>query len=243
MNGRIFARLAALAACVGIGTATVFGTAAAAPSATDTAIDHLTATAGKDAAAKNAVSKLAKSAHLLTAAKLDHIAGAFQPFWFSSPTFGCPGNPVTMTVSSGVAGSNGVDNGLHGGYGTLRFQATTATPGYATSSGLNVAWLNTGNGRSGVAPLNDMTQYRLPGLSKTVTTGPGTVVAAIWGTIGYPGGTCVIAPTVGAFTVYNAPAPNFNAPIPDPATPASPAPKAPSQAVPGGIPSGPHSAR
>ncbi|WP_067667596.1 hypothetical protein [Nocardia miyunensis] len=242
MNGRIIARLFAVSACAAIGTATAFGTAVAAPSATDTAIDHLTTAAGTDAAAKNAVRTVGKAARLVTAAKLDHIAGAFQPFWFSSPTFGCPGNPVTMTVGSGVAGSNGAVNGLHGGYGTLRFQATTANPGYATGSGLNVAWLNTGNGRSGVTPLNDMTQYHLPGLSKTIATGPGTVVAALWGTITFPGGTCVITPTVGAFTVYNAPAPNFNAPIPDATTPPAPKP-APNQAVPGGVPSGPHSAR
>ncbi len=242
MNGRIIARLAAVAACAAIGTATGLGTATAAPSATDTAIDHLTTAVGSDTAARKAVRTLAESAHLLTAAKLDHIAGAFQPFWFSSPTFGCPGNPVTMTVASGVAGSNGANNGLHGGYGTLRFQATPATPGYAIGSGLSVAWLNTGNGRSGVSPLDDMTQYHLPGLSKTVATGPGTVVAVLWGGMSYPGGTCVITPTVGAFTVYNAPASNFNDPIPDPTTPAAPKP-APNQPVPGGVPSGPHSAR
>lgn len=244
MNGRILARLAVVSACAAIGFGTTFGTAVAAPSTTDSAIAQLTTAVGSDAAAEHAVHTLGDAAHLLTSAKLDHIAGAFQPFWFSSPTFGCAGNPVTMTVASGVAGSAGADNGLHGGYGTLRFQATPATPGYPTGSGLNVAWLNTGNGRSGVTPLDDMTQYHLPGLSKTVSTGPGTVVATLWGTIAYPGGTCVITPTVGAFTVYSAPAPGFNAPIPDPSAPSGQAPApTPNQPVPGGAPSGPRSSR
>jgi len=247
VNGRTLARLAAAAACIGIGTATAFGTGAAAPapSPTDTAIDHLTAAAGSNPAAKAAVSTLAKTARLLTATKLDHIAGAFQPFFFSSPTFGCAGSPVTMTIASGEAGSNGVSNGLNGSYGTVRYQATPATSGFPIGSGLSVAWLNTGNGRSGVTPLNDMTAYKLPSLSKTVNTGPGTVISAMWGSIAYPGGTCVVTPTVGAITVYSAPAPNFNAPIPDPTTPPDsvqiPNPAAPNRAVPGPMPSGPHS--
>ena len=238
MNGRTLARLAAVAACIGLGTATAVGTGTAAPapspatpthspatpahSPMDTAIDHLDAAAGTNAAAKAAVTKLTETARLLTASKLDHIAGAFQPFFFSAPTFGCPGNPVSLTIASGEAGGNGVSNGLNGGYGTVRYQATPSAAGYPIGSGLNVAWLNTGNGRSGITPLNDLTQYKLPSLSKTVATGPGTVISAMWGTVNYPGGTCVMMPTVGAITVYSAPNPNFNAPLPDPKTPTEP---------------------
>jgi hypothetical protein len=221
VNGRTLARVAAVAVCAGIGATTVLGTAAAdpapaaKPTPTDTAIAQLTKAAGSDKAAQAGVSQLARTARVLTAAKLDHIAGAFQPMWFSSPTFGCPGNPVTMTLASGEAGSNGVNYGLNGGYGTVRFQATPATAGYPIGSGLTVAWLNTANGRSGVTPLDDRTQYNLPALSKTVNTGPGTVITSMWGSIAYPGGTCVMTPTVGAITVYTAPHSNFNAPPPD----------------------------
>ncbi|WP_216896333.1 hypothetical protein, partial [Nocardia alni] len=207
MNGRTLARVAAAAACAGIGAATVFGAAAAdpapRPTPVDTAITQLNKAAGKDKAAEAGVNKLAKTADLLTATKLDYIAGAFQPMWFSSPTFGCPGNPVSLTMSSGEAGSNQISNGLAGGYGTVRFQAAPAAVGYPIRSGLNIAWLNTANGRSGITPMDDKTQYNLPALSKTIHTGPGTVIASLWGSVTYPGGTCVMAPTVGAISVYN----------------------------------------
>ncbi|SLJ27055.1 Uncharacterised protein [Mycobacteroides abscessus subsp. abscessus] len=89
-----------------------------------------------------------------------------------------------------------------------------------------VAWVNVNNGRSGIDALDDRTEYGLPSLSKTVASGPGTVIASMWGVIGYPGAHCVMTPTVGTFTVPDAPAPPAPAepaPLPAPA-PAAPAP-------------------
>lgn len=114
----------------------------------------------------------------------------------------------------------------------MRFQATPNMWGYPTSSGLTVAWLNTGNGRSGVATLDERTDTGTPSLTKTVDSGPGTIVASMWGTIGYPGATCVMAPTIGVVTVYPNPLTDPYAPKPEPtrpgrSTPPRPGPRPP----------------
>jgi hypothetical protein len=249
VNGRTIARLAATAAVFGVGAAATLGStvqggpgrasADPATSPLDVGIDQLTTAAGTDPTAQSGVTLLGKTARLISAAKLDRISGGFQPFWFAAPTVGCGGGfPVTMTVFSGVSGAPGPDRGDQGGTGTVHFEATPAMSGYPTGSGLTVAWLNTQNGRSSITPLDDQTDYRLPSLSKTVDTGTGTVVAVTWGTIDYPGSTCVVTPTVGVVTVSADPAP-------DPAAPSAPLgvvppPSATSQAaVPGDAPSGP----
>ncbi|RDI68654.1 hypothetical protein [Nocardia pseudobrasiliensis] len=235
MTGRTIARLAATAAAVGIGTAATLGSATAEPakSPLDTAIDQLTATAGPDPAAHAGADSVAKVARLITAAHLDRIAGGFAPFAYQAPTIGCGDSFITLTAASGVSGEPGPNRGIAGGPGTLRFQATPAVTGFPIASGLTVAWLNVSNGRSGIDPLDDQTDYHLPGLSKTVDTGPGTVVASMWGTINYPTSLCVMTPTVGMFTVADTPAP---APAPGTdAVPAQPVPgsgSAPTQAAP-----------
>ncbi|MBF6327222.1 hypothetical protein [Nocardia transvalensis] len=224
MNGRTIARLAATAAAFGIGTATL-GSATAEPpkSPLDHAIDQLTAAAGPDPAAQAGAMSAARAAQLVTAVKLDQIAGGFAPFAYQAPTIGCGDNFITLTAAAGVSGASGPNRGIAGGPGTLRFQATPAVSGYPIASGLTVAWLNVSNGRSGINPLDDQTDYHLPGLSKTVETGPGTVVASMWGTVNYPTSLCVMTPTVGLFTVAEDPAPA------DPNTP-QPAPPAPNGA-------------
>ncbi|WP_024799907.1 hypothetical protein [Nocardia sp. BMG51109] len=217
MNGKTFARLAAVAAACGLSAAATLGSATAEPaeSPIDTAIEQLTATAGTDPAAREGVGSLANTAHLISAAKLDHVAGGFTPFWYQAPTFGCgPNVPISLTAVAGNAGVPGPDRGIAGEYATVRFQATPNQPGFPISSGLTVAWLNTGNGRSGVMPLDERTEFDTPALTKTVDSGPGTVVASMWGTIAYPGANCVMAPTVGVITVYPNPLTDPYAPKP-----------------------------
>ncbi|MEV6069493.1 hypothetical protein AB0L82_23350 [Nocardia sp. NPDC052001] len=182
------------------------------------AVAQLTQAAGTDQDALNAVASTAKTAQLVAAAGLKNIG--FTPFGYQAPTLGCGFNlPFTMTAASAVSGQPGPDNGLSGPPGTLRFQAAPATVGMPLASGLNVAWLNVGNGRSGITPLDEQTEYNLPALAKTVDTGPGTVVASLWGSIDYPGSRCLVLPTVGLFTVADLPV------TPPPATtdPAAPA--------------------
>ncbi|MFI5777832.1 hypothetical protein [Nocardia sp. NPDC051570] len=222
MTVRTIARLAATAAALGIATAATFAGADAEPakSPLDTAIDQLTAAAGPDPAAHVGVESVAKAAHLITAARIDHIAGGFAPFAYQAPTIGCGDNFVTLTAASGVSGQPGPARGIAGGPSTLRFHATPAVTGFPIAAGLTVAWLNVSNGHSGIAPLDDQTDYHLPGLSKTVETGAGTVVASMWGTINYPASLCVMTPTVGMFTVTDDPVPGL-----DPnAAPAQPIP-------------------
>jgi hypothetical protein len=70
-----------------------------------------------------------------------------------------------------------------------------------------VAWLNVNTGASGVAPLDGNSEYNLPTLAKVIDSGPGHVVAALWGSVTYPNATCFVAPTVGLFDVDPAVAP------------------------------------
>ncbi|MFJ1457742.1 hypothetical protein [Nocardia sp. N2S4-5] len=233
MNGKTFARLAAVAAACGMSVATGLGSVAAEPAASpiDAAVEQLGAVVGPDPAAQAGVGALANSAQLIAAAKLDHIAGGFTPFWYQAPTFGCGTNfPISLTAVAGAAGVPGPDRGIAGEYATVRFQATPNMWGYPTASGLTVAWLNTGNGRSGVATLDERTDTGTPSLTKTVDSGPGTIVAGMWGTIGYPGATCVMAPTIGVVTVYPNPLTDPYAPRPEPTRPGQSTPSAPGPA-------------
>ncbi|MRH91110.1 hypothetical protein GFY24_27340 [Nocardia sp. SYP-A9097] len=218
-------RAAAVAAIATTAVLGAIGTATAAPkidTPVDAAIAYLTETAGTDQNALAAVTTTGKTAELVAAAGLKNIG--FTPFGYQAPTLGCGFNlPFTMTAASAVSGQAGPDTGLAGPPGTLRFQAAPATVGMPLASGLSVAWLNVGNGRSGITPLDEMTEYNLPSLAKTVDTGPGTVVASLWGSIDYPGSRCLVLPTVGLFTVPDLPV------EPVPAT-TSAAPTTPGQA-------------
>ncbi|MFF0491721.1 hypothetical protein ACFYTQ_22060 [Nocardia sp. NPDC004068] len=233
MTGRTIARLAVTAAALAVGAAATFGSAIAEPaqSPLDTAIERLTATAGDDPAARAGVESTARAAHLITAAHLEQVAGGFAPFAYQAPTVGCGDTFFTLTAASGISGEAGSTRGIAGAPGTLTFQATPAVTGFPISSGLTVAWVNVNNGRAGIDPLDDLTDYHLPGLSKTVETGAGTIVATMWGTINYPTSLCVMTPTVGMFSVADEPLPSDpNAapaqPVPSPsAAPGRPAPR------------------
>ncbi|WP_036494201.1 hypothetical protein [Nocardia sp. BMG111209] len=249
MNGRTMARLAATTAALGIGAAATVGSTLAQPTPTplDSAIDRLTAAAGTDPASRAAVDEVAQTARLAAASRIDAIAGGFTPFLTQSTTMGCGRDfPVTTTVVTGAAGVPGPDHGIAGPAGTVRFQASPMVTGFPIAAGLALAWVNIANGRSGIAELDDPTDFGTPALSKTVDTGPGTVAAAVWGTIDYPGQRCSLTPALGVITVdadpqidpYAPPAttdPNAPAPAPVSPGPALP-PAAPAPAAPAPVP-------
>jgi hypothetical protein len=89
--------------------------------------------------------------------------------------------------------------------------------------------VNINTGASGLDTLDDKTELGFPTLSKTVASGPGTVLASMWGMIDYPFAHCIMTPTVGMFAVPDrpvqsppppAPEPTADAPAPAPAPPA-----------------------
>lgn len=124
-----------------------------------------------------------------------------QEFLFPAPTFGCgmAGSPVTATVASAQSGPNfpmppWIERGQ------LRFQALPAHAEIPQQSDLRVAWFNTTTLQGGVVPLDD-TVMNVPLLAKTVATGQGNILAAVFGQVHYPSGTtCTALGTVGQFT-------------------------------------------
>ncbi len=218
MNGRTIARAAATLSALGIGAVLSFGGAAAEPAATvDSALTGLVDKAGEDAAAQAGVGALHDYAGLVDLPQLRHIAASFVPFAYAAPTFGCGSNgPITTIIAAGTTDGPNRHQGVSPEPGALRFSATPSHTGVPLNSGLVVAWVNINNGRSGIDTLDDRTEVGLPTLSRTVDTGPGTVLASMWGVINYPFANCVMTPTVGTFVVPDLPAP-----------PATPAPEAP----------------
>ncbi|MGW4356657.1 hypothetical protein ACWELJ_31700 [Nocardia sp. NPDC004582] len=220
MNGStLFPRAAAIAAMT---TVAALGVGTAAADWTETtpqmAIDQLTQAVGDNVAGKTAVADIAKTAQLIAAAKMENVQ--FTPFSYLAPTLGCGFNmPFSLTSATAVTGVAGPAATVSLPAGTVSFQVMAQQNGFPLSSGLTVAWLNLNNGRSGITALDDHTEYSLPTLSKNVETGPGTVIASLWGTIDYPNARCVVLPTVGLSTVPDAPAAQATPPA---ATPASP---------------------
>lgn len=123
-----------------------------------------------------------------------------QDFMYPAPTLGCGvgESPVTVTVASAQAGPNFpippfVERAQ------LRFQALPAHVDLPKRSGLSVVWFNTDTLKGGIEPLNDVL-LGMPTMSKTVATGAGTVLAALYGDVTYQSGkTCFALPTVGSF--------------------------------------------
>ncbi|MGW5387564.1 hypothetical protein [Nocardia sp. NPDC003963] len=227
MDNKIVARTAATAAALGISAALTFTPAAAAPAPTpaETAMQALTEQTADRPENRAGVQALGDYTDYVA----DHVStiGLYTPFVYAAPTFGCGSNgPITTIVAAGTA--NGPSANISGRPGTLTFHATPGHPGIPQASGLVVAWININNGRSGIAMLDDKTEFGTPSLSKTVDSGPGTVLASMWGTIDYPGALCVMTPTVGMFPVPEQPAP---APEPTPqSAPAGPGAPAPAPA-------------
>lgn len=225
MHNRIVARTAAAAAALGIGAVLTCTTpAAAAPDPTpgETALTTLTEQTADDPAARPGVDALRSYHDFVADGDIADISG-YAPFTYAAPTFGC-GNNGVITTTFAAATANGPSINLSGKPGTLTFHATPRHSGIPQSSGLVVAWININNGRSGLDPVSDVTQFGTASLSRTVDSGPGTVLASMWGTVGYPGALCVMTPTVGLFSVPDLP-PAPPAPTPDAAVPPAPAPQ------------------
>ncbi|MFC9893969.1 hypothetical protein ACFVMC_09770 [Nocardia sp. NPDC127579] len=219
MNGRTLARVAAAVTTLGIGAAmTLSGPASAEPAAPDLegALTQLTAQAGTDLAAQAGVGALAQYTKVVDVAQLRAINGNWAPFAYAAPTFGCGSHgPITTIVAAANAEAVALPDAPAPNPGSLRFSATPAHTGIPLNSGLVVSWLNVNNGRSGLDLLDDRTSTGLPSLSRTVDTGPGAVIASMWGAINYPYANCVMTPTVGLFFVPDVP--------PPPAAPQAPA--------------------
>ncbi|MEV6338311.1 hypothetical protein AB0M12_26740 [Nocardia vinacea] len=239
MNGRSIARAAAAVTSFGIGAVLALtGTAVAEPSTVDTGLEQLTTDAGADPAAQAGVGALSQFTKMVDIAELRNVSAAFTPFAYAAPTFGCGSiGPVTTIIAAASTDGSNPNGAADPLPGTLRFSATPAHSGAPVSSGLVVAWLNVNTGASGLTTLDDRTEYNMPTLSKTVTSGPGTVIASMWGMIDYPFAHCVMTPTVGMFYVPDlpvlpAPAPESAAPAPaQPASTQEPvAPAAPNHA-------------
>ncbi|MEU7768552.1 hypothetical protein AB0B25_26075 [Nocardia sp. NPDC049190] len=209
MNGRTIARAVTAATALGIGAVlTLSGTAAAEQPRTplDAGLHDLAETAGTDPTAAAGVAAISQYTSLVDVAHLRDISSAFTPFAYAAPTFGCGSNgPITTIIAAATTDGPGGAQDLNVAPGMLRFSATPSHPGAPLASGLVVAWLNVNTGASGIAPLDDVTEYHLPSLSKTVKSGPGTVIASMWGIIDYPFAHCVMTPTVGLFTVSDKP--------------------------------------
>ncbi|MFD0363865.1 hypothetical protein ACFQZZ_20640 [Nocardia sp. GCM10030253] len=230
MNRRSIARAAAAVTSLGVGAVLALtGSAAAepvAPSPVDIGLAELTDTAGTDTAAQAGVASLQQYTELVDVSELRDIAGTFIPFAYAAPTFGCGSNgPITTIIAAATTIGPPLDEGVNSNPGTLRFSATPAHSGSPLASGLTVAWVNINTGASGIDMLDDKTEMGLPTLSKTVASGPGTVLASMWGIIDYPFAHCVMTPTVGIFEVPNAPAPAPAAPAPSNPGAAQPAPR------------------
>ncbi|MBF6228997.1 hypothetical protein [Nocardia abscessus] len=218
MNGSTIARAAAAAVSLGIGAVLTFSAPAIAEqpqTPVDAGLAHLTHVAGADPSTQEGVAALRQYAALVDAANLRDVSSVFTPFSYAAPTFGCGSNgPITTIIAAATTDGSGTGRDLNVAPGELRFSATPSHSGAPLASGLVVAWVNVNTGASGIDPLDDVTEYRLPSLSKTVRSGPGTVIASMWGIIDYPFAHCVMTPTVGLFTVPDYPAPPPAAPAP-----------------------------
>ncbi|WP_459547785.1 hypothetical protein [Nocardia sp. X0981] len=225
MHNKIVTRTAAAAAALGIGAALTFGAVANAapePTPAETALRALTEQTAGDPEADAGMDALRRYADYVTAGEIGNL-GLYTPFVYAAPTFGCGSNgPITTIIAAGTA--NGPSANLGGTPGTLTFHATPGHSGIPQASGLVTAWINIDNGRSGLTVLDDITEFGTPSLSKTVDSGPGTVLASMWGTINYPGALCVMTPTVGMFPVPERPV-TTPEPQPAPVAPGEPAPR------------------
>ncbi|MEU8898476.1 hypothetical protein [Nocardia sp. NPDC048505] len=237
MNGSTIARATAAVTALSIGA--VLSTthpAAAEPGVPDIdgAVTQLVDKAGPDPTAQAGVGALAQYTKLVNVAELRAITPGWTPFAYAAPTFGCGSNgPITTIIAAANAEGPRVAELPNPSPGSLRFSASPAHTGLPLNSGLVVAWVNVNNGASGLDILDDRTETGLPSLTRTVNTGPGTVLASMWGVINYPFANCVMTPTVGLFSVPDLPPPPAPA-TPNPADPGvntgsgdAPAPQAP----------------
>ncbi|MFD4367832.1 hypothetical protein [Rhodococcus sp. NPDC058521] len=189
MDVQGWTRRALAAATVGI----AMTLATAGPAAAGPAISGLDDLGEK---ADSAPARIAIEA-LTASSALSDVADEYTPFFYTAPTIGCGTTaPVTMTMASATTGPSAAVSANE-----VSFQALSAYPGVVTASGLSVVWLNTTTGASGINALDGTTEGGYPSLAKTVHTGAGTVVAALFGSVNYATAVCHVLPTVGSFFV------------------------------------------
>lgn len=152
-------------------------------------------------AATQAVDQLLRAGILVPGNVVELGLTTPQDFLYPSPTLGCQvgDKPVTVTLASAQAGPNLLPQ-IAANH--LRFQAIPAYLAIPQSADLSVAWINLSTFDTGITALDDrLPILNTPLLSKTVDTGKGTVLATLFGTVGYADGvTCTVVPTVGSFT-------------------------------------------
>lgn len=195
-------------------------------------LDGLTAATEDDPAASAGIDALREhTEHLAEPTDIaapSNTNGVFTPFAYPALTVGCGSNniPLTTVIAAGTANGPNSTLGRNSAPGTLTFHATPSHPGTPLSSGVTVAWINTSTGRSGMNVLDDRTAFGRPSLSKTIDSGPGTIAASMWGTVGYPGAMCVMTPTVGLIEAPEAPIQTPPAHTPDAPAPGETGPGA-----------------
>ncbi|QNG18799.1 hypothetical protein G4H71_21560 [Rhodococcus triatomae] len=182
---------AAAAVLVGAGTAS----AAPAPGPADAVAELQALAAAHSPAAVEAASALADS--LLV--PQDILVTLPETFLYPAPTLGCGVGdlPITFTIATAQPGFNLAPFLIQ--QGELRFQALPLDIAIPSGSDLTVLWINLSTFQVGSAALDD-TALGVPTFSKTVETGEGPVLAALFGGTSYlGGGECFVLPTVGIF--------------------------------------------
>jgi hypothetical protein len=173
-----------------------------APALSGLSIGALNATSAELHKAADVLGPDAQSAinRLLTTALPELGVTVAQPFFYPSPTLGCgiAGAPGTVTIATAQAGPNfPIPPWIE--RGDLRFQALPGYIGVPTASNLSVAWINLSTLKGGIDPLDDVL-LGVPTMSKTVKSGQGIVLAALFGSVTYSSGaSCFALPTVGSF--------------------------------------------
>lgn len=123
-----------------------------------------------------------------------------QPFMEAAPTLGpgCGGGIVPFAMTTGWA-QPGPNVNPDVQIGQLKIFVAPTIPVRPAAADLTLAWLNMENFRGGIATLDD-TIGGVPQLSKTLDTGTGPVLAALFGSVQYTNGAfCQVVFTMGGF--------------------------------------------
>ncbi|MGW0017684.1 hypothetical protein ACWDUD_05100 [Rhodococcus sp. NPDC003382] len=123
-----------------------------------------------------------------------------QPFMEPAPTFGigCGGGFIPYAMTTGWA-QPGPNVNPDVAIGQLKIFVAPTIPVQPARADLKFVWLNMDNFRGGIETLDD-TVNGVPQLSKTVNTGTGPVLSALFGSVEYVNGTfCQVVYTMGGF--------------------------------------------
>ena len=123
-----------------------------------------------------------------------------QPFMEAAPTvgLGCGGGFVPFAQTVGWA-QPGPNTNPDVAIGQLKIFVSPTIPVQPARSDLTFVWLNMDTFRGGIDKLDDTTGG-VPQLTKTVNTGTGPVLSALFGSVEYVNGTyCQVIYTMGGF--------------------------------------------